>query len=182
MNLVKEIRKKGTRSCFKALLSRFTGVVLTLLLLFLGFLALFQIDSSLGETYERTLSKNYNFWVELGDLTKGEVVDYKVKVNNSYKVDVLWMTYGEWKRYNATESFNYDTDRSELNITEVSRRISVPSDNDYILVVDNTGVPPGGAMPAGEVNFTLDVNIYESDSSCCFGLIHILYMLLPIRH
>ncbi|MEM3341794.1 MAG: hypothetical protein QW728_03795 [Thermoplasmata archaeon] len=125
-----------------------------------------------GETFQKTLSKNYNFWVELGDLVEDEVVEYKLKVNGTNRVDVLWMTYAEWKRYNATSPFTYDSSRSELNITEVTRKVSVPSDNNYILVVDNTEVPEGGAKPEGEVTFTFDVNIYKKDDSCClFGIL-----------
>jgi len=120
------------------------------------------------EVYQRsfTLDENTYGYVELPDCKKGDRVHVQLKVENG-KADVLLFDSSNYQIYIIENSpdeieFAYLKSASRLNVNQVSYILIIPRDGNYVLVVDNTPVPPGGADAGWPVNIEIRVSVDSS--------------------
>ena len=86
------------------------------------------------------------------------VLSVDVNVTESLPVDVLLLSADNYEKYKNSESFQYYTAGTALNVISKTYSGTI-SDGTYYIVIDNTtnGVN-GGATPSGDVNVYIKVS------------------------
>lgn len=95
-------------------------------------------------------------YVVIVDNNRFGTITISLDVLEGGNVDFFLVTESEYDNYKANRETYFFPDGSELNTTKTKKSLNIGGDW-YVVIVDNTYFPKGGADPIGDVKIELTI-------------------------